>query len=148
MTNVPPQFRQGVFVVKVGPTGRLLKRTVHLGLKPEYLELTSKNFFDVGFHITDILNVTIQLGTDSRDFEEFFKSLDEGGPRPKEEKSIVIFTPNKTVSLVFEYVDDRRDFMLLLLYEIKAAQTRYEHVRQKFAAHEVEDAADEAESAV
>ena len=60
MRDAPPQFRQGVFVVKVGPTGRLLKRTVHLGLKPEYLELTSKKFFDVRFHITDILNVTVR----------------------------------------------------------------------------------------
>ncbi|KAH0475169.1 MAG: hypothetical protein KVP17_003826 [Porospora cf. gigantea B] len=130
------KYRNGVFVIKVGQTGKLLQRTVFIGLKPEYFEITSKKFFDVGYHMSDI--VEVDAGTKSEDFEELDRILPVGSPRPAWQKCCVVRTESRDVSLVFEYEADRRDFMFLIMVEKQAVGTRYALVKERFEAHQDE----------
>lgn len=123
------KFRNGVFAIKVGSTGKLLKRTVFVGLKPEFFEVTSKKFFDEGFHLSEVIHV--RLGTVSDAFDEYARSMPPGAPLPKDNKSCVVFARDTSVSLVFEFEDDRRDFLFVMHMEMHAVKAKYADVMEK-----------------
>lgn len=128
------KFRNGIYVIKVGHTGKLLKRTVFIGLKPQYLEITSRKFFDIGYHVSEV--ATVEMGLNSVAFEQLAKNLTTGVRMPKAEKTCVVRVGSVDVSLIFEYEGDRRDFMFLLCVEMRAAETRYGLVKERFEVHQ------------
>eukprot|EP01054_Gregarina_sp_Poly1_P001039 Gregarina_sp_Poly_1__1038@NODE_1254_length_4617_cov_189_936703_g101_i1_p3_GENE_NODE_1254_length_4617_cov_189_936703_g101_i1NODE_1254_length_4617_cov_189_936703_g101_i1_p3_ORF_typecomplete_len153_score13_34_NODE_1254_length_4617_cov_189_936703_g101_i1177635 len=91
------KFRNGVTVIKVTSTGKLVRRQFFIGAKPEYIELISSKLFDIAYHLTDVTH--IEHGLNSPDFEKYWKSSSERVP--KSERSLVIHVSNITLSLVF-----------------------------------------------
>eukprot|EP01071_Lankesteria_metandrocarpae_P008034 Lankesteria_metandrocarpae@DN4847_c1_g1_i1.p1 len=122
------KFWHGVVVVKVTSLGKLVRRVIYVGAKPEYFEISSAKLFDIGYHLSDVDEIT--LGNDSPDFQAFFAT---SPPRsPKAEKSCVVHIESRPMSLVFKTESDRRDFVFLMRVELRAVRARYAYISQKF----------------
>ncbi|EZG89039.1 hypothetical protein GNI_003320 [Gregarina niphandrodes] len=128
------KYLQGVTVIKVCSNGKLVKRQLYIGAKPEYLELISSKLFDTAYHLSTL--ETVECTLESTDFDAF--RLLQPGCMPKKDKSLVIrindntamgtraeMSPNahgtaggRIVSLVFQTVEDRRDAQIYLRAQI------------------------------
>eukprot|EP01056_Protomagalhaensia_sp_Gyna25_P003021 Protomagalhaensia_sp_Gyna_25__3020@NODE_2787_length_889_cov_882_983529_g406_i2_p1_GENE_NODE_2787_length_889_cov_882_983529_g406_i2NODE_2787_length_889_cov_882_983529_g406_i2_p1_ORF_typecomplete_len219_score26_92_NODE_2787_length_889_cov_882_983529_g406_i278659 len=126
------KFRNGVTVIKVTSTGKLVKRQFYIGAKPEYIELISSKLFDIAYHITDVTRV--ELGSDSPDFEAYRNT---GDRQPKAERSLIIYVSGVCLSLVFISESDRRDAQFLLRVERRATINHYRHMAEKIRADEM-----------
>eukprot|EP01055_Gregarina_sp_Pseudo9_P002554 Gregarina_sp_Pseudo_9__2553@NODE_2821_length_859_cov_139_902439_g2492_i1_p1_GENE_NODE_2821_length_859_cov_139_902439_g2492_i1NODE_2821_length_859_cov_139_902439_g2492_i1_p1_ORF_typecomplete_len158_score41_05SRPalpha_N/PF04086_13/0_13_NODE_2821_length_859_cov_139_902439_g2492_i175548 len=60
------KFNRGVTVIKVLPNGKIVRRQLFIGAKPEYIELTSTKLFDIAYHLGDI--ESISQGIQSAEF--------------------------------------------------------------------------------
>eukprot|EP01055_Gregarina_sp_Pseudo9_P001952 Gregarina_sp_Pseudo_9__1951@NODE_2343_length_1032_cov_159_238671_g2158_i0_p1_GENE_NODE_2343_length_1032_cov_159_238671_g2158_i0NODE_2343_length_1032_cov_159_238671_g2158_i0_p1_ORF_typecomplete_len199_score45_09_NODE_2343_length_1032_cov_159_238671_g2158_i0341937 len=126
------KFRNGVAVIKVTNTGKLVRRHFFIGAKPEYIELISTKLFDIAYHLTDVTH--IEFGTNSPDFEVYWKTSAERVP--KQERSLIIHVSGITLSLVFMTESDRRDAQMLLKVERRATLDRYKAIAAKIESAE------------
>eukprot|EP00918_Siedleckia_nematoides_P036199 GHVU01078664.1.p1 GENE.GHVU01078664.1~~GHVU01078664.1.p1 ORF type:complete len:153 (+),score=11.57 GHVU01078664.1:785-1243(+) len=104
-------FEDGVEVRKVGHNGKLYKRTVHIGSKPEYFEITSAKAFDAGYHVSDIMET--ETGNNSECFQKYDQLTD---PEKKMDanRCAVVHLETKNISLAFRTVSLRNEFVFLL----------------------------------
>eukprot|EP00917_Polyrhabdina_sp_WS-2016_P029053 GHVP01061914.1.p2 GENE.GHVP01061914.1~~GHVP01061914.1.p2 ORF type:complete len:189 (+),score=34.23 GHVP01061914.1:1785-2351(+) len=123
------RFRKGVQVIKITAHGKLVKRTVTYGAKYECLEISSAKLFDVVYHIGEIFYV--KEGAESPEFDKF--RVEQPERVPKDGKSAVLGTENKTISLVFRDESERRDFVWLLRCECAIFEDKYPGLKQNMA---------------
>lgn len=114
------KFRNGVIVLKVTSMGKLARRSVFVGAREEYFEITSAKLFDLGYHMSDIDE--IKTGCDSPDFESYKSQNPER--MPNELKSCVVKVKTRPISLVFKTEADRRDFIFLMRVEMKTLEAK------------------------
>lgn len=126
------KFRNGVTVIKVTSTGKLVRRQFFIGAKPEYIELISTKLFDIAYHLTDVTH--IEHGLNSPDFDTYWKTSSQRVP--KAEKSLVVHVAGITLSLVFISESDRRDAQMLLRVERRATLDRYKAIAAKIESAE------------
>lgn len=117
MRRARRKFLRGVTVIKITPTGKLVKRGLFIGAKPEYLELISTKLFNTAHHLSDIQ--TVVQGHASPDFAAFRRL--EPNRMPKAEKSLVIHAGDSIISVVFMSVADRMDAQMLIEVERELA---------------------------
>lgn len=115
------KFSKGVLVIKVTSQGKPVRRTVFVGAKAEYFEITSAKLFDVGYHMLDIQSVT--SGSDSPDFD-VFRSV-QVDQKANAEQSCVVRVESRPISLVFKTAADRRDFVFLMRVGMIQAENKY-----------------------
>eukprot|EP01054_Gregarina_sp_Poly1_P004523 Gregarina_sp_Poly_1__4522@NODE_2429_length_2147_cov_248_568269_g1543_i0_p1_GENE_NODE_2429_length_2147_cov_248_568269_g1543_i0NODE_2429_length_2147_cov_248_568269_g1543_i0_p1_ORF_typecomplete_len216_score30_74_NODE_2429_length_2147_cov_248_568269_g1543_i013181965 len=128
------KFTSGITVIKVLPNGKIVRRQLFIGAKPEYIELTSSKLFDIAYHLGDI--ESINKGIQSPEFGALLVLDDVRRPKPN--KCLVIKLSEATISIIFKTETDRRDAQFLLRVQKRAVVQRYAVLREIFESRQKE----------